>query len=545
MGDLLGVLVVPAGDGGAPSRGGAVCRRTWAVALACAAASCLAAGCGRDRGKATPAQGTPGAADTFVDTIPELDPSLVEVPIRYELGPAIGALERAVPRTVGNLDDRRKVPGHDRLSYAFVAERTPFDVSVRGSTVTVSSVVTYHARGWLKPPIGPSLGGSCGIGGDAPRLRVTLTSTVKLAPDWTLRAHTQVPTVAPASDEPRDKCKMTVLNVDLTDRVVDAVQKLLDGKAALLDERIAKLDLKSRVEKWWAQLARPIKVGGNMWLQLRPEAVSVGSLRAGDGAVIAPVALAARPRLLSGPRPESSTVALPNFTPSGPKAAERGSSLHLLLEAVLDYDQATRMLGRQLVGRTFTRSGHTVTVREARVFGARGGRVGLALRLAGDVDARLVLAGRPVYDHASGTLHVPDLDYAVADASLLVRGADQVGHDAFRDALRERAVFPVTALVDSARARAERAMNRELTKGVRLGAKVETGRALGVFAASDGLRVRAAAGGVLSLDIDRAPPVKVRRASSPAPPSRRPAASDPPKTPANAVRPAVRPPDTR
>ena len=509
-------------------------RTSWAVALLVGAL----AGCGRDK-SAAPAPGPRVvAADSVVDTVPELPPSLVALPVRYELGPALAALERAVPRTVGNLDDRRPVPDHARLSYAFVAERAPFDVAVRGSTVTVSSIVTYHARGWLKPPIGPALGGSCGVGGapgDAPRLRIALVSTVKLAPDWKLHATTRVPTVTPVSDEARDHCKMTVLNLDLTDKVVAAVQTQLEGKAALLDERVSHLDVRSRVGKWWTLLGRPIRVANDVWLELRPQAVQVGSLRAGEDEVVAPVALTARPRLVTGPRPDSSTAPLPDFTPGTPG----DTGLHLLLEASLDYDNATRLVTRQLLGRTFSRSGHTITVREARVFAARGGRVALALHLGGDVDARVVLAGHPVYDHATGMLRIPDLDYAVAGASLLVRGADQVGHDALRDALRERAQFPVTALVDSARARAERAMNRELTKGVRLGAKVETGRALGVFAANDGLRVRAAAGGTLSLDIDRPVRVHIRHAATasapttrgtaqtPTPPAPRPAAKHP------------------
>jgi hypothetical protein len=488
-------------------------RTSWAAALAAA----VLLGCGRDKG--TPSAAAPHAAapDAVVDTVPELEPSFVTAPVRYELAPAVTALERAVPRTVGNLDQRRPVPDHARLQYAFVAERAPFEVAVRGSTVTVSSIVTYHARGWLKPPIGPSIGGSCGTGDDPPpRLRITLVSSLKLAPDWKLRANTRVPTVAPASDEARDRCKMTVLNLDLTDKVVGAVQKILEGKADLIDARVSRLDIRSRIDKWWGLLGRPIRVANDVWLQLRPEAVQVGALRADDDAVIAPVALTARPRLVTGPRPDSAVPPLPDFTPGMPSAG----GLHLLLEAALDYESATRMIARQLVGRRFTGAGQTVVVRDVRAFAARGGRVALALRLAGDVDARVVLAGRPVYDHATGTLRIPDLDYAVADASLLVRGADQVGHDALRDALRERAQFPVAALVDSARARAERAMNRELTKGVRLGAKVETGRALGVFAANDGLRVRAAAGGQLSLDIDRPLKVKPKRPTAPPPPKR-------------------------
>lgn len=498
-------------------------RSSTTRAVACGAlavlASVVALACDRGAAPSAAPSEVPAldslAARASVEAPPELAPSLVDLPVRYELGPALAALERAVPRTVGNLDERRPVEGHDRTTYAFDAERTPFEASVRGSNVTLSSIVTYRAKGWVKPPIGPSISGSCGIDGDAPRIRVTLTSALHLTPDWRLRARTAVPVVAPVSDEPRDKCRVTLLKLDVTDRVVAAVRGRLEGKAALLDEKVAALDVRSKVGHWWTLLGRPIRVSDRVWLELRPESLRVGALRGGltrdsgrrsGGVLVAPVTLLARPRVVTGERPDSSTRALPDFTPGTPSTA----GLHLLLEAVLGYDDATRVLTRQLVGRRFARGDRSVSVREVRAFAASGGRVALAIRLAGDVDARVVLVGKPRYDHATGTLRVPDLDYAVADASLLVRGADQVGHDALRDALRERAAWPVAFLVDSARARAERAMNRDLAKGVRLGAKLNAARALGVFAASDGLQVRASAGGRLTLDVDRAPRITIR-----------------------------------
>ncbi len=488
----------------------------------------IAIACGSDRKGPAPS-GTSAAIDAptrdssaFVPVA--LAPSRVAVPIRYDLAPAIAVLEQAVPRTFGDLADRKPVTGHKSMSYAFDATRTGFDVRVRGTTVTISSVVAYRARGWVKPVgIGPSLSGSCGMDDEPPRLRITLVSALRLAPDWTLRANTAVPTVAPMSDSTRDKCRVTIVNLDVTDRAVAAVRAALEGKATLLDERIRRVDVRSKVGTWWAILGRPIRMGNDAWLEIRPESVSVGTLRASGRTMVAPVTLVARPRIATGSRPDSSTIALPDITPrakgeGATDSAETG--LHLLLEAVLGYDVATRMLTRQLVGRHFERGGQSVTVRAASVFPAAGGRVALALALVGDVDARVVFAGRPAYDRATGMLAVPDLDYSVADASLLVRGADGVAHDALRDALRDRARFPITALIDSARLRAERAMNRELTRGVVLGATVTHARALGVRAAPDGFRVQAEALGTLSLDVDRAPSVRRRRAASAASPAK-------------------------
>lgn len=511
---------------GAPDRRTA--RATAALAAALLAGGALTAACGRDRPRATPRQDSAAheAEEAAHDSFPELPPSVIDVPVAYDIDPAIAALERAVPATVGNLDERRPVPGHPRLSYAFIAERSPFDVSVHGTRVTVSSIVTYRARGWYKPPIGPSVGGSCGISGEPPRLQITLTSAVRLANDWTLRARTQVPAVVPVSADDRDKCRLTVLKLDVTARVLEAVRGQLEGKATLLDQRVARLNVRDRVAKWWTLMGRPIPVGKTAWLELRPEGVRLGRVRSRVGEVIAPLTITARPRLIAGARPDSATASLPDIMP----ADTTDDGLQLALDAALDYEGATRILGRQLVGRRFEKSGHAVEVRDAKVFSGGHGRIALALGLTGDVDARVVLVGHPAYDSTTSTLSVPDLDFAVADASVLVRGADRLGHDALRDALRERARWPVGPIIDTARARAERAMNRDLAKGVRLTATMEGGRALGVHAADDALHVRATVDGQIALAVSRAPTVRRRSA-----PTTRPAPSVP------AARPAVKP----
>jgi hypothetical protein len=122
-----------------------------------------------------------------------------------------------------------------------------------------------------------------------------------------------------------------------------------------------------------------------------------------------------------------------------------------------------------------------------------------------------------VYDAPSGELRVPDLDFVVDVDHPLVRGLDWLRHDELRDALRARARWPAVALVDSARGRLERALNRDLTEGVRLGAEVPTARVLAVYAGPTAVVLRAEAQGTASLRVRRAPPMpRRRRAATPA-----------------------------
>ena len=478
------------------------------VALALA----LLAACDRPAdtaAEATPARTVASAEGDVVAALPALPPSELDLQVAYDLAPAVAALEASVPRTFGDLAQRKQIPSNPRVSIAFAAERTPFRVTVRGNTATIGSVVTYRARGWYAARFAPGVRGSGGRGGgEPPRLRVALTSTVRLASDWRLRPRTRIAAVEPATDDARDRCRVTVVKYDVTERVVNAVRAKLEGKAALVDARLARMDVRQRVERWWALLQQPIRVRDDLWLEVRPSEVRMGALDAEDGALVAPLALTANPRIVSGTRPPPSRTPLPTL---GARGAVGGDSapagLRIRLDAALDYAAANRIVAPRLVGRTFERQGQRLVVRGAALSAARGGRVALTVRVDGAAGGQVRFVGRPVYDAPSGELRVQDLDYDVASEQLMVRGLDWLTHGELRDALRARARWPASGLVDQARDRLEHALNRDLTEGVRLSATVPTARVLAVHAMQDAIVLRAEAQGRADLRVHRAPPI--------------------------------------
>ena len=94
----------------------------------------------------------------------------------------------------------KAVPSRPNLSVAFSAERAPFGVRVRGPSATISTVVTYRAKGKYTARFAPDVSASCGMRTDsAPRLRVALTTSVRLDPDWSLHPRTRVAAEAGAS----------------------------------------------------------------------------------------------------------------------------------------------------------------------------------------------------------------------------------------------------------------------------------------------------------------------------------------------------------
>jgi hypothetical protein len=441
-------------------------------------------------------------ADASDDSLPALPPSLLDAPITYDLSPALEKLEASVPKTFGNLEARRRSETSKRVNTAFAAERSPFEVRLDGNTVRVRTVLEYQGKGWYNAPVTGDLFGSCGLGVARPRAVVEMATTLRITPEWRLRGKSDITRVAPFSDDRRDQCKVTIFKIDVTERVVTAARSELEKRVVTLDEKIATVDVRAPIERWWKVLQRPIRLSDSVWLLIQPRAVHLGPI-AGSGRVVAlDVGLSGEPRVVSGPRPADGNDPLP---PLERETGKHEQALHVLLEGVLSYDIANAILQKNLVGKRIRRGARWITIREALLSGIGGGRVALAVRFDGAASGLVYLVGTPKFDAETRQLFVPDLAYDVSSADMLVRGLEFMRRGDVQTMLRTRARFPVADLVERARERLERGMNRQLGKNATLVAKVATGDVLAVRATRGGILVRASANGAAHLEVLRIP----------------------------------------
>ena len=478
-----------------------------AVVCGCVWGTLLLTGCGSDAlAPAAPVAASASSGPVARKVLPPISPSVVDAPISYALEPMLTALEQAVPRRFGNMATQITMPSNKRQSFAFAATRTPFAVAFDGTRLTLSTVVSYEGRGWYNPMIGPTVSAACGVDSLRPRLRVVITTDLRVNADWQIHATSRVNSLRPFTESPRDACRVTLFKIDVTDRVVSALRPQLQRRLPTVDRRIGAFDLRSRVERWYNLLNKSIRVQDSLWLVLAPEEVRLGGLHLEDSALVADVRLHARPLLIYGPRPALITTSLPPLVPANRVV---GDSAHLLLEGLLGYDAASALLAKQLVGRKFSRFGRRVQVTRARFYPLGDGRLVLALGIDGAVAGDAYLVGTPQIDTASRTLAVPDLEFDVATANALVRGLAWLKKGDMLSELRSRARLPIEPLLEETRTRVEQALNRDLADGVSLSGTVTTGRLLDVVADPRFLVVRAEAIGKLGLGIDRE--IRLRR----------------------------------
>lgn len=430
----------------------------------------------------------------------DIGASSLLVPVRIDLGTLVEEIEDEVPTEWGSLAERVSLPDSVGAAAAIELERSPFRASMEGDVATLTATVAYRVEGTYDLPALPDINFACGAdpGEPPPRLRVVLRAPIGLTSDWRLQAATEVLAVAPASDESRDRCQVTFVGLDITDRVVRTATTFLEDNRSVIDSIVGAADVRSSFEGWWDVLREPISLEEDVWLEIRPEAIRQGEVQ-GRGDVVEILAhLTARPRVVLGPRPETHDVTLPAL---GSGAAPEGR-LDVLVEAVGEYGETSRLLNERLAGLEFRSGERSLEIRGLRLTGIGGGQVALEVSVQGTFDGRLYLVGTPGYDPETRHASVPDLAFSVSTADLLVTGASWVVDAGLERFLRERARWPIEGVVEWAGQQLDRGLNRTLAPGVRLEGTVHDVRIVGLQALPRSLVVGAAADAEARLVID-------------------------------------------
>lgn len=462
----------------------------------------------------------PALSADIPDTMPPAAPSIIDAPVAYDVSAAIDSLEQSVPQAYGDLTRRLQAGNNARAHFAFVVAREPFRVRVNGTTISISTDVEYEGRVWYRPFIGPELSAACGTAGvPRPRVRATLVSSARLTPDWQLRTRTRVARLEPVSTDARDRCRITIFRIDVTNRVIDATRRLLEQNVEKFDRNVAQWNARARFEQLWHTLQRPIRFTDSVYMLIHPYAAQLGSIGAVNDTLVGRVRLLATPRIVTGERPRDDEHMID--IPALQKADSVSTGTHVQMDARFTYPVATVLLQRALVGRTIRQGSHRIRVADVQLSGIGAGRVALGVTLAGAVKGRVYFTGTPSLDRANRQVHVPDLDYDVGSVKLLVRGFEWMKGVDIRDFLRERARLPDSAALGKLVDLAERGTNRTLTSGVDLSLRIDRAEGTSVHATTREIRVRAVADAEMKLTISRAPAVpRPRLPSVKAPPGK-------------------------
>lgn len=458
----------------------------------------IAGGCSRDKPRATPPVAA-GALDKLQPP-PPLVVSHFNVPLKYDFTPVLAIVDRVVPKTLGSMDSVHMVGNDDHKHYAYEATRGPFTAFAEGKLMHLRATLSYSARGFYKPLIGPTLSAGCGDGTDRPRITVELVTPLNMTANWHLVSHASIAQLQPASTSDRDRCAVSILHYDVTDRVVDAARTALASHLGDIDNKIAGVDLTGNFKQWWALLNKPIGLTDGVWLLLGPERLRVGSITGSGNELTIQAGLDAQPRVVTGAEPHPALPCLPSLV-----HGLEGNGFHVMLEGVIDYATASKAITDALRGKAVTEAGRTVTVQSVRVTPLPGGRLSLSVTFNGDASGMLAFQGAPHYDAATRELTVPDLDYDLVTDNPLIDAYAWLKSDALRQLFRDKARVSVSPLLNRGKSLLLSGLNRKIGDAVTLSATVDSVAVAGMYVTAPGVVVRADATGNAGMAVRTGP----------------------------------------
>jgi hypothetical protein len=417
--------------------------------------------------------------------------SRLSVPLHYDFTSVLRLVDSIVPKKFGSMDDVKQMGDNDRRHYAFEAVRGPFSAFADGNLLHLRATLTYEARGFIKPAIGPTFSAGCGGGTEGPRLVVELATPLSLTDDWHLASKARVVSVEPASTDARDHCDVSILHKDVTPQVVNAARAGLTDKLPMIDRKIAGVDLTAHVAEWWGMLLKPIQLAPEVWVLLSPKRLSIGRMQGHSKILTVPISLEANPMIVTG-RTEP-VVAVTAVPPLGRDSASDG--YHIVMDGVIDYGTASRELTAALSARTFTQSGHTISISSVTITPQPKGRLGVSAVFAGDAKGTVHLSGTPRIDHAHDQIAVPNLDFDVQTDDALLKSYTWLKSGELRKEMRARARIATAPALTKGRSLLLEGLNRKIGSALTMTATVDSVAVLGLFVTRDGLVVRAEAHG--------------------------------------------------
>ena len=435
------------------------------------------------------------------ESLPPVPPSRLEIPVVYDLKPALEWLEAEVPDTIGDIKKKTALPGNNRVHIAYEIVREPFQFSFEGRTITISSVLHYQGRGWYNPPVLPEMNGSCGTGDSQPRARVTLTVTGRINEGWMLWAKSTVKAV-PLTDTERDQCEVTAAHIDVTSKVLGAAEGALQGELKKVDRKLRAYPLRKQAGGVWATMQKPLRLTDSLWLMINPVSLRFLPPTVSGDTLFWQAGLEANPRIIGGSKPDSSTNPLLPPDRSEPPPPE----LLILSEGRLPYDVAETILSKALQKTKIKVGRHTMRIRHLKPSPLGDGRVVVALTVSGAANGTLYAVGHPQID-STGILTMPDLmiDAGTTDA-LTGALAWLASSDAITQMLRDAIRINLAPTIEKARVLAEKNMNRELAPGLVLRTTLTSAQPIGVWGAPDALVAQVIVKGHGAIDVKLYPP---------------------------------------
>ena len=333
---------------------------------------------------------------------------------------------------------------------------------------------------------------------------VSAVAAPALGSDWRLSLNLQPDF---RWDNPPTVCLFNVICLTIRSIVDPKVREQLGKVSASAEERVKGLKIREKAEKAWSRLQEPLRLSESpeVWLVAKPSSIGFSGIAVTGETLSASAQIEATLTSVVGKKPESAPAApLPAL---GSVTSEAGR-FSLVVPVLVDYTTIEREFSKAIgIGQASAPIGGQpalkVTPSGVEVYPS-GDKI--AVKVSGAVDTPLLdanvvfhLAAKPVIDNANRAIRFEDLTFARETDSLAAEVIGRLLDPWLKAKLAGSAAIPYGVEYDKLLARANAALNRDLSDGIVMEGKLGTAEVLGIAVQEKALRADLKAEGEVKL----------------------------------------------
>jgi len=297
------------------------------------------------------------------------------------------------------------------------------------------------------------------------------------------------------------KLSVVGVNVPVTPIASLALSQCDKLISAQIDKSLTELvDLKKYVSMAWTESQKPRQVSAenNVWLRVTPKDMYVSPFTTTNNKLNLAVAMYAQIESFMGAQPTANTaVPLPPFKYINRPAQQ----FNLNVGADVTFDKIAEMAKKQLLGKTFTQSGKTITITDLSLFGNEGKAVFVA-DVIGSLKGRIYFTGNLTYNAEKTAVEITEPEFDVKTSNALVKSAGWLLHGMILKQLTPYLTYPVKDDIEKMKVDVNNMMaNYNIMDGVSLQGKLNNISVTSLSLVPGAVRIQANAKGNVALKV--------------------------------------------
>jgi Domain of unknown function (DUF4403) len=272
-------------------------------------------------------------------------------------------------------------------------------------------------------------------------LSMAFTTRFNINPDWTGKTVTSLSST--------EWIKTPVLKAGFVEIPIKPIVDLLISRmqskiTAPLDQQLSQaLDMRITMRDAWSGLQAPMKINEDykMWVKMTPQELTMAPLKNVSGKLQGQIRVQTLTDVIFGDAPAfRPNSTLPAFKWVRDAVPNEPFTINILTD--MPYPEAARMARQFLKGYTYTSGKRAVTVNDIQLYG-QGERMVIETALSGSYNGKIYLVGKPVFDAATNSVRMTDVQFDLGTKNMLLKSAKWLVSGPLERKIAEGMVFPL------------------------------------------------------------------------------------------------------